>query len=126
VTITAEGAVRGVEAVVDKDHAAALLAERLGADALLLLTDVPAVVAGWGTDYAVELDHATPTQLRQLNFAVGSMGPKIEAACRFAERTGGLAAIGALEDAEAILAGRAGTQIRVEPAPAGDAAAAVR
>ena len=126
VTITAEGAIRGVEAVVDKDRAAALLAEQLDADALLLLTDVPRVVAGWGTAAAVEIDRATPTQLRDLTFAAGSMGPKIEAACRFVERTGGRAAIGALEDAEAILAGRAGTQIGVEPAPAGDPAAAVR
>jgi carbamate kinase len=115
VTITPEGAVHGVEAVVDKDRAAALLAERLGADALLLLTDVPRVVAGWGTSGAVELDRATPAQLRQETFAAGSMGPKVEAACRFAERTGGLAAIGALDDAEAILAGRAGTQIHLDP-----------
>lgn len=126
VTITAEGAIHGVEAVVDKDRAAALLAEQLGADALLLLTDVPRVVAGWGTSAAVELDRATPTELRELTFAAGSMGPKVEAACRFVERTSGLAAIGALADAEAILAGRAGTQIRVEPATAGDAAAPVR
>jgi carbamate kinase len=115
VTITPEGAVHGVEAVVDKDRAAALLAERLGADALLLLTDVPRVVAGWGTPGAVELDRATPAQLRGETFAAGSMGPKVEAACRFAERTGGLAAIGALDDAEAILAGRAGTHIRLDP-----------
>jgi carbamate kinase len=126
VTMTAEGAVHGVEAVVDKDRAAALLAEQLDADALLLLTDVPRVVAGWGTTTAHELDRATPTQLRELTFAAGSMGPKIEAACRFVERTGGRAAIGALEDAEAILAGRAGTQIGVDPAMAGDPAAAVR
>jgi carbamate kinase len=126
VTITAEGALHGVEAVVDKDRAAALLAEQLDADALLLLTDVPRVVAGWGTAAAVELDRATPAQLRDLAFPAGSMGPKVEAACRFVERTGGLAAIGALEDAEAILAGHAGTQIRVEPATADHAAAAVR
>jgi carbamate kinase len=126
VTLTAEGAIHGVEAVVDKDRAAALLAEQLDADALLLLTDVPRVVAGWGTADAVELAHATPTQLRELSFPAGSMGPKVEAACRFVERTGGLAGIGALDDAEAILAGRAGTQIRVEPAPADAAAAALR
>jgi carbamate kinase len=117
VTIT-EGAVHGVEAVVDKDRAAALLAERLDAETLLLLTDVPRVVAGWGTASAVELDRATPAELRDLDLAAGSMGPKVEAACRFVERTGGRAAIGALEDAEAILAGRAGTQIAVDPAAA--------
>ena len=105
--------------MIDKDRAAALLAEQLDADALLLLTDVPRVVAGWGTAAAVELGRATPTQLRELSFPAGSMGTKVEAACRFAEQTGGLAAIGALDDAEAILAGRAGTQIRVEPATAG-------
>lgn len=109
----AEGAVRGVEAVVDKDRAAALLAEQLDADALLLLTDVPRVVAGWGTADAVELERAAPAQLREMSFAAGSMGPKVEAASRFVERTGGTAAIGALDDAEAILAGRAGTQVRV-------------
>ena len=118
VTLTAQGAVHGVEAVADKDRAAALLAEDLGADALLLLTDVPRVVAGWGTPEAVELERATPTQLRGESFAAGSMGPKVEAACRFAERTGGLAAIGSLDDAEAILAGRAGTRISLEPAVA--------
>jgi carbamate kinase len=58
-------------------------------------------------------------------FPAGSMGPKVDAACRFVERTGGLAAIGALDDAEAILAGRAGTQISVELAPARDPAPAV-
>jgi len=126
VTISADGAIRGVEAVVDKDRAAALLAEQLDADALLLLTDVPRVIAGWGTAAAVELDRATPTELRDVTFAAGSMGPKVEAACRFVERTGGRAAIGALDDAEEILAGRAGTQIDVEPATAGDPAAAVR
>ena len=126
VTITAESAIHGVEAVVDKDRAAALLAEQLDADALLLLTDVPRVVAGWGTAAAVELDRATPAQLRDMTFAAGSMGPKVEAACRFAERTGRLAAIGALDDAEAILAGRAGTRICLEPATAGDAGTAVR
>jgi carbamate kinase len=125
VTITAGGAIHGVEAVVDKDRAAALLAEQLDADALLLLTDVRRVVAGWGTPDAVELDRATPAQLRQMSFPAGSMGPKVEAACRFVERTGGLAAIGALEDGEAILAGRAGTQIRVDAATATDEAARV-
>jgi carbamate kinase len=126
VTISPDGAIHGVEAVVDKDRAAALLAEQLDADALLLLTDVPRVVAGWGTAAAVELESATPAQLRDLPFAAGSMGPKVEAASRFVERTGGRAAIGALDDAEAILAGRAGTRIEVEPATAGDPAAAVR
>jgi carbamate kinase len=118
VTVTPDGAIHGVEAVVDKDRAAALLAQQLDADALLLLTDVPRVVAGWATPDAVDLDLATPAQLRELSFASGSMGPKVEAASRFVEQTGRVAAIGALDDAEAILAGRAGTQIRLEPAAA--------
>jgi carbamate kinase len=110
-----DGTVHGVEAVVDKDRAAALLAEHLGAQVLLLLTDVPRVVAGWGTADAVGIGRATPAQLLEHDFAAGSMGPKVDAACRVAERTGGRAAIGALEDAARLLAGRAGTQIRVEP-----------
>jgi carbamate kinase len=118
VTVTAEGAIHGVEAVVDKDRAATLLAEQIGADVLLLLTDVPRVVAGWGTAAAVELDEVTPAQLRRLTFAAGSMGPKVDAACRFVERTGGRAAIGALDQAAAIVDGRAGTQVRVPAAPA--------
>ena len=111
VVVDDSGRVRGVEAVIDKDLAAALLAERLGAEALLMLTDVPAVVSGWGTDWAVDLRHATPQQLRRMDFAAGSMGPKVEAACRFVEATGGHAAIGALADAPALLEGRAGTLV---------------
>jgi carbamate kinase len=101
----------GVEAVIDKDLAGELLARSLGADVLLMLTDVDAVVAGWGTADAVPIRTAAVAELRALEFASGSMGPKVEAACRFVERTGGVAAIGALEDASAILAGDAGTTI---------------
>jgi carbamate kinase len=108
----------GVEAVVDKDLAAALLATRLRADALLLLTDVPCVELGWGTPAARPLAGATPDELRDLQLAAGSMGPKVEAASRFAEATGGTAAIGALDDAAALLAGSAGTQIRTAEAAA--------
>jgi len=102
---------RGVEAVVDKDLAAALLAEKLGADLLLLLTDVPAVYTDWGTDSAAAVGTATPPTLRALDFESGSMEPKIDAVCTFVERTGRRAAIGALDDVAAIAAGRAGTQI---------------
>jgi carbamate kinase len=108
------GLVVGTEAVIDKDLAAALLAECLGADALLLLTDVTEVVAGWGGPDATPLHDATPAELRRLAFAPGSMGPKVEAACRFVEATGGFAAIGALDDAADMLTGGAGT--RVAPA----------
>jgi len=106
-----DGGLRGVEAVVDKDLVAALLATALRADALLLLTDVPAVEAGWGTPAARPLARATPAELRGLGLAAGSMGPKVEAASRFAEATGGRAMIGALEDAAALLDGTAGTAV---------------
>jgi carbamate kinase len=113
----ADGALSGVEAVVDKDLAAALVASELGAGALLLLTDVEAVFGDWpGT--AQPLAGVTPAQLRALRLAPGSMGPKAEAACRFVERTGGVAAIGALRDAPRLLAGETGTQVRrSEPRP---------
>jgi carbamate kinase len=112
VAVDCDGRLRGVEAVVDKDRAAALLAEGLGADALLMLTDVPAVELDHGTAVARALGDVDAADLAQLEFAPGSMGPKVEAACRFAERTGGLAAIGALGDAAATLRGERGTRVR--------------
>jgi carbamate kinase len=111
VVVDREGCLRGVEAVVDKDLAAALLAEGLGADALLLLTDVEAVVDGWGTDDARPIGRTTAEELRSLELPPGSMGPKAEALCEFVERTGGFGAIGALDDAPALLSGAAGTRI---------------
>jgi carbamate kinase len=105
---------RGVEAVVDKDLAAALLAAELGCDALLMLTDVDAVYEGWRTPEARPLRAAAPGALRARAFEPGTMGPKVEAACRFAERTAGFAAIGRLEDAAALLAGAAGTRVARE------------
>jgi carbamate kinase len=111
VAVDRDGRLCGVEAVIDKDLAAALLARGLGADALLLLTDVPAVQRDWRTPVARDIPRATPDALRELSFAAGSMGPKIEAACRFAEATGGLAGIGALADAGAILRGERGTLV---------------
>jgi len=107
------GRIEGVEAVIDKDLAAALLAARLDASALLMLTDVPSVVAHWGEPGATPLREVTPGRLREMRFAAGSMGPKAEAACRFVEATGGMAAIGALEDAAAMLDGHAGTCVRL-------------
>jgi len=112
VVVDRDGRLRGVEAVVDKDRAAMLLALGLGADALLMLTDVPAVELGYGTPGARALGDVDVSDLRELSFAAGSMGPKVDAACRFAEQTGGLAAIGALEDAAAILRGERGTRVR--------------
>jgi carbamate kinase len=103
---------RGVEAVVDKDLSAALLATSLRADALLLLTDVDAVYRGWGTPEAAAIGPTTPADLRALGAPAGSMGPKIEAACRFVEAGGSLAAIGALADAPDLLRSTRGTSVR--------------
>ncbi len=111
VTETTDGRLIGVEAVIDKDLTAALLAEVLGADALVLLTDVSGVETDFGRPGSQTITRATPTEMRARHFADGSMGPKVEAACRFVERTGGVAAIGALNDAVAVLAGTAGTTI---------------
>jgi carbamate kinase len=105
------GALRGVEAVIDKDLSAALLGVCLRADFLLLLTDAPAVEEAWGSPRARRLPQSTPERLRRLDFESGSMGPKIEAACRFVETTGAIAAIGSLEEAAAIVEGDAGTRI---------------
>jgi carbamate kinase len=107
----ASGTLRGVEAVVDKDLTAALLACAVNADALLLLTDVDAVIDGFGTPEARPISHATPTELRARSFPAGSMGPKVEAACRFAEATGKMAAICRLGAAAALLRREAGTII---------------
>jgi carbamate kinase len=108
---TATGTLAGVEAVIDKDLAAALLGRQLNADALLLLTDVPAIELEWGTAAARPLRTADPAVLRALVLPDGSMGPKAEAAARFAEG-GGRAVICSLEAAAAGLAGEAGTQVR--------------
>jgi carbamate kinase len=106
-----QGRIHGVEAVIDKDLAANVLAQRLHADALLMLTDVNAVELDWGTPSARPLRHVTSAELRRHTFALGSMAPKVEAACRFVETTGGNAGIGALRDAAAILQGDAGTVV---------------
>ena len=110
VTRDAHG-LRGVEAVVDKDLTAALLAVKLNADALLLLTDVEAVMTGFGTPEARPIRRVTTTELRALRLPAGSMAPKAEAACRFVVATGRLAAIGSLERAPDLVAGVAGTTV---------------
>ena len=101
----------GVEAVIDKDLASALLARDLGADALVILTDVDAVYADWGTPDQRPIRRATPDALSATAFAAGSMGPKVRAACSFVVQTGGLAAIGSISDAPALLRGEAGTTV---------------
>jgi len=108
------GALHGIEGVVDKDRASALLAEQLQADALLLLTDVDAVYRDFGTERERAIRTATPKELAADEFAAGSMGPKVEAACRFAAG-GGTAYIGALEQAAQILSGDRGTRITARP-----------
>jgi carbamate kinase len=121
VSRNSDGACEGVEAVVDKDLAAVVLAVAVGADALLLLTDVSAVHLGWSSADRVPIRRLTlagaAAGVSDGTFAVGSMGPKVTAAAEFVRRTGGIAAIGALEDAAAVLQGRAGTEIVAELMP---------
>jgi carbamate kinase len=111
VTVVDGQVLRGVEAVIDKDLAAALLAVELDAGALLLLTDVTAVQDGWDTGEPRPIRRATPDELRARELAAGSMGPKVEAASRFAEKTGRAAAIGALDEAALLLDGVHGTAV---------------
>jgi carbamate kinase len=101
----------GVEAVIDKDLASELLAREVDADLFLMATDVEGVFADWGTPQQRLLELVTVDELREMPFATGSMGPKVAAAIRFVERTGRRAVIGALEHIEAIVEGRAGTQV---------------
>lgn len=101
----------GIEAVIDKDLAGELLARELGADLYIMATDVDAVYVDWGTPEAKAIRHAPPDALQRFAFAAGSMGPKVEAACGFAERTGKAAAIGALKDLGRIVEGSAGTTV---------------
>ncbi|SNR57816.1 carbamate kinase [Puniceibacterium sediminis] len=105
-----DGSLVGVEAVIDKDAASALLARQLGADALLLLTDVDGVYRDFGTDSARRIAHLTPPEADALGAPAGSMGPKLSAGCDFA-LAGGFTGIGQLEDALGILDGQAGTRI---------------
>ncbi len=107
----AVGGLRGIEAVIDKDLAAALLACELRADALLLLTDVEGVLEGWGTPASRAIREIGPNEVRRLGLPAGSMGPKAEASARFVDGTGNVASIGALADAVAVLRGEAGTQV---------------
>ena len=108
------GALRGVEAVIDKDLSAALLARGLKADALVSLTDVDAVYDDWGTPVATPIRRASVGRLRGISFAAGSMAPKVESACRFVEGGGHFAAIGALGDIARILRGDAGTRVTAD------------
>ncbi len=105
------GEVVGVEAVIDKDFASELLAEDVGADLFVMATDVDGVYLHWGQPEARRLGRVTPEELAGHEFAAGSMGPKVEAAARFAAKTGRRAAIGSLDDIAGIVAGKAGTNV---------------
>lgn len=109
VIVRPDGGLVGVEAVIDKDWASALLARQLGARALLLLTDVPAVYTDWDTPQARRIHRASPDVMATFEFAAGSIGPKVQAACAFVRETGGFAGIGRLEDAIGILDKQNGT-----------------
>lgn len=102
----------GIEAVIDKDLSAALLARQIEADALLILTDADAVYFDWGSPSQRPISHISPQELDGMKFDAGSMGPKVAACSRFVALCHGIAGIGALEDGPAILAGEKGTLIR--------------
>ena len=107
-----DGSLAGVQAVIDKDAASALLADALDADALLMLTDVEGILRDFGTDRAARIDRMSPKEAAALDLPAGSMGPKAEAAARFAAGgKGRRAGIGRLSEALAILEGRAGTLV---------------
>ncbi len=108
-----EGAIglEGIAAVVDKDLVAALVARELGADLLVVLTDVAAVMAEFGTPRQRPLTQVTPSELARHRFPAGSMGPKIDAVCQFVKQTGNRAAVGSLDEVAAVVAGDAGTQV---------------
>jgi carbamate kinase len=101
----------GVEAVVDKDFTAAMIAADVAADRLLIMTDVSAVMSGFGTPRQQPISHLSLEEIDHLQFPPGSMGPKVAACRRFAVATGHAAAIGSLDDAVEVLAGNAGTTI---------------
>ena len=110
-----DGAVRGVEAVIDKDLGAALLAHTVAADVLVIATDVPNAVLRFGTPEAEPLGRINVSELRKLagdgHFASGSMGPKVDAACRYVERSGGFAVITSLDHILDAVTGDAGTVV---------------
>ncbi len=111
VTQSAEGKLEGAEAVIDKDNTTSLIARELNADMMVILTDVPAVCVHWGTPEEQSIKAASPEALSKLDFAKGSMGPKISASIKFASKTGKPAAIGRLADVDEIIKGKSGTRI---------------
>lgn len=107
----AHGSLEGVEAVIDKDLASELLAREIEADLFIAATDADAVYLDWGTSDQRAIKTASPAALAGIDFAAGSMGPKVDAACQFVRKLGKTAAIGALADLEGIVSGQKGTQI---------------
>ncbi|MGD9638298.1 MAG: carbamate kinase [Alphaproteobacteria bacterium] len=108
-----DGKLKGIEAVIDKDRAAALLAKEVKADALVILTDAEAVATDWGKPDSKNIKTASPEDMKQWKFPAGSMGPKVDACCAYAKANPkGIACIGRLEDALDILAGKKGTIIK--------------
>ncbi|CCQ13537.1 Carbamate kinase [Rhodococcus sp. AW25M09] len=107
----ASGELNGIEAVIDKDWTAAIMALDCGARRLLILTDVPAVVDHFGTAQEIPLHNVYVDELITTDFAEGSMAPKIEACCAFSSASGYPAMIGSLDDAQNVLAGISGTII---------------
>ncbi|WP_367990194.1 carbamate kinase [Vibrio sp. NTOU-M3] len=106
------GAYVGFEAVIDKDMTAALIAEQIGAEHLLILTDGTHVCLNWGTPEEQKLEHVTVKQMQQYQFPAGSMGPKVDACCQFVESTRQKGHIGDLSCALEIIEGRSGTHIQ--------------
>lgn len=106
-----DGTLHGVEAVIDKDRAAALLAREINADALMILTDVDSVYLNWGTEDQKAIRKVSPNAFAAFEFPDGSMGPKVEAATEFARATGGVSCIGSLDKAMEMLEGTAGTTV---------------
>lgn len=101
----------GIEAVIDKDLAAEMLAEKLDADIFIMATDAEGVFTDWGTPQQAMLGCVTPAEIEKYDFPAGSMGPKVRAATRFVRSTGKRASIGRLEDITLIARGEAGTNI---------------
>lgn len=116
VVLSRDGGIRGVEAVIDKDFTSAILAEAIGADRLLLLTDIEGVYSDWPTPAEQLIKLTDPAALSRMQFEAGSMGPKVEAAAGFVDATGKSASIGALEHAVSVFEGKSGTRIVADAA----------
>jgi carbamate kinase len=102
----------GKEAVIDKDRASSLAAQELKMDMFIILTDVDAIYVDWGTKNQKAIKAISPGELKKMDFARGSMGPKVEAACDFVSKTGKTAVIGDLFQGDALLNGTSGTMVK--------------